>query len=155
MRVYIETSVVSFLTARPNKDPIICGQQELTKAWWDEGSSRFELCYSEVVAEEAARGNAQAAQKRLERLDKLTEVPVTQEAVDLAERLIKAGALPMKAFADAMHVAVCVVNGIEILVSWNCKHIANVTMRGVIEKVCRDAGYDPARICTPTDLWGN
>lgn len=154
MRIYVETSVISYLTARPSRDLIVAGQQELTRSWWDSGARHFELCYSEVVVEEAARGSSDAAQKRLDSLSGLTEVPVTQVAIDLAENLLKAGALPAKAFTDALHIGVCVTNGIEILVSWNCKHIANVLMQDVIEKSCREAGFDPARICTPVELWG-
>jgi predicted nucleic acid-binding protein len=153
-RVYIETSVISYLTARPSSDPILFGQQELTKSWWSEGAKLLELCCSDVVWEEASRGDKNAAALRLVQLEGLLDLPVTQQAVDLAEKLLQAGALPQQAFDDALHVAVCATNGVDILVSWNCKHIANVTMYGVIDNVCRSAGYEPPRICTPVELWG-
>jgi predicted nucleic acid-binding protein len=154
MRIYVETSVVSYLTARPSRDVIIAGQQALTRAWWDEGAHDFELCFSDVVREEAALGDPQAARDRLAKLDTLTELPISVQATELAEELVAQGALPKKAYVDALHVAVCVTNGVDILVSWNCKHIVNVTMQRVIERVCREAGFEPARICTPVELWG-
>ena len=153
-RVYVETSVISYLTARPSGDPILFGQQELTKSWWANGAKLLELCCSDVVWEEASRGDKNAAALRLTQLEGLLDLPVTQDAVDLAGKLLQAGALPQQAYDDALHVAVCATNGVDILVSWNCKHIANVTMYGVIDNVCREAGFDPPRICTPVELWG-
>ena len=153
-RVYVETSVISYLTARPSLDPIVFGQQELTRSWWANGAALLDLCCSTVVWEEASRGEPQAAALRLLQLENLVELPVTQDAVDLAQQLLKDGALPAQAYDDALHVAVCAVNGVDILVTWNCKHIANVTMYGVIEKTCRNCGFDPPRICTPVELWG-
>ena len=155
MRIYVETSVVSYLTAWPSRDVIINGHQQLTQDWWKSGTSGHELCYSAVVWDEASDGDPVAAKQRLEQLENLIEVPVGREVVLLAERLIRVSALPQKAVADAMHVAVCAVNGIEILVTWNCKHIANVQTLDLIEQTCRDAGYKPPRICTPVELWGN
>ncbi len=152
--VYVETSVISYLTARPSRDIIIAGQQALTRSWWEGAAQQFMLCYSDVVWEEAARGDTAAAGERLACLTGLTEIPVTQITIDLAGLLLKAGALPSHAFADALHVAVCTANGIDILVSWNCKHIANITMQPIIERVCREAGFEPARICTPVEMWG-
>ena len=153
-RVYVETSVISYLTARPSGDPILFGLQELTKSWWAHGAKLLELCCSDVVWEEASRGDETAAALRTAQLEGLLDLPVTQQSVDLAEKLLQAGALPQQAFADALHVAVCATNGVDILVSWNCKHIANVTMYGIIDTVCRSAGYEPPRICTPVELWG-
>jgi predicted nucleic acid-binding protein len=155
MRVYIETSVISYLTARPSKDSIIAGHQDLTRAWWETKAAELQLCYSAVVWEEACDGDPVAAQQRLDQLKNLTEVPVGHESTVLADKLIRASALPKKALADAMHVAVCAVNGIDVLVTWNCRHIANVHTLDVIEQTCREAGYGPPRICTPVELWGS
>jgi hypothetical protein len=154
MRVYVETSVISYLTARPSRDLIIAGQQELTRAWWEEGARKFDLCYSDIVRAEASLGDPKAAAERLARLGDLTELPTLPQATLVADKLLEAGALPLKAYIDALHVGVCVTNQVDILVSWNCKHIVNVTMERVIERVCRDAGFEPAKICTPVELWG-
>ena len=155
LRVYVESSVVSYLTAKPSRDLIVAGQQALTQAWWSEGAHTHALCFSSVVMEEISRGDSEAASARQRVLDGLDEVSLTEAAVELAARLLDAGALPAKAMIDALHVAVCAVNGVDVLVTWNCKHIANVTMFEVIDQVCRDAGYAPPRLCTPAELWGN
>lgn len=152
-RVYVETSVVNYLTARTHRDLIIAGQQELTRAWWESSAQDLLLCYSDLVWEEASRGDHDAAAKRLACLEGLAVIPLTEATIALAELLLKAGALPADALADALHVAVCATNGVDILVTWNCKHIANVTMYDVIDRTCRLAGYEPPRICTPVELW--
>jgi predicted nucleic acid-binding protein len=153
-RIYVETSVISYLTARPHRDVIVAGQQQLTRDWWENGARHHDLYSSDVVWEEAAQGDQAAAAKRLGFLENLPEIPVTEATIELAELLLQAGALPAVAYADALHVAVCATNEMDILVTWNCKHIANVTMFDVIDRVCRQAGYKPPRICTPVELWG-
>ncbi len=83
---------------------------------------------------------------------KVTLLDATDDALDLAEHLTDAGAIPKKAVVDAAHIAIAVTNGVEYLATWNCRHIANATMRSQIEMVCRNAGYEPTIICTPEEL---
>jgi hypothetical protein len=92
------------------------------------------------------------AQRRLAALDEATLLEITEEAVALADQLISRGPLPRKAAEDALHIAVAVVNGLDYLLTWNCKHIANAKMRDKIEEVCRLQGYEPIIICTPEEL---
>ena len=73
-------------------------------------------------------------------------------APELARTLISHGSLPAKAEIDAFHVAVASTHGMEFLLTWNCKHIANAIMRQKIEQVCRDSSFEPPIICTPTEL---
>ena len=153
-RIYVETSVISYLTSRPSRDLIIAAHQEITRQWWQSAPSQFELVVSEFVYDEAEKGDAQAAQERLESLEGMAERPVDERCATLAETLLQRGALPSQALYDALHVAVCAINGVDILVTWNCKHIANVTMYSLIEEVCREAGFTAPRICTPVELWG-
>ena len=153
-RVYVETSVISYLTARPSGDPILFGQQELTKSWWAHGAKLLELCCSDVVWDEASRGDKTAAALRTAQLEGLLDLPVTQQSVDLAEKLLQAGALPQQAFADALHVAVCATNGVDILVSWNCKHIANAQIQRKLAEISFDFGYELPILCTPYELLG-
>jgi hypothetical protein len=61
------------------------------------------------------------------------------------------GAVPPKAADDALHLAIAAANGVEYLVTWNCRHLANATMREQIEAACRAAGYRPPIICTPEE----
>ena len=151
-KVYIETTVISYLTARPNRDVVIAGHQKITREWWRTYYDRFDLVSSQLVVREAGAGDPQAAKERLERLATLTLLEVTEEAVTLAQELVSTGAVSEKAAEDALHLAIAVTNGVEYLLTWNCKHLANATMRTKIEDVCRSAGYEPVIICTPEEL---
>lgn len=144
--------MISYLMARPNRDVVIAGHQKITRDWWQTCRDRFDLVASQLVVREASAGDPQAAKERLERLTTLTLLEVTEEAVTLAQELITTGAVPEKAAEDALHLAIAVTNGVEYLLTWNCKHLANATMRRKIEDVCRSAGYEPVIICTPEEL---
>ena len=150
-RVYMETSVIGYLTGRPSRDLVTAAHQQITHDWW-ECRNRFDLFVSQAVLAEAARGDRDAAARRLEVLKEVTVIPVTDEATDLAERLISEQAVADKAAIDAVHVAVAVVNGMDYLVTWNCAHIANAALRSKIERTCRQAGFQAPVICTPEEL---
>ena len=151
-KVYIETTVISYLTARPNRDVVIAGHQKITRDWWQTCRERFDVVASQLVVRKASAGDSRAAQERLEKLATLTLLEVTEEAVSLAQELLSTGAVPEKAAEDALHLAIAVTNGVEYLLTWNCKHLANATMRTKIEDVCRSVGYEPVIICTPEEL---
>ncbi|MGH7963795.1 MAG: type II toxin-antitoxin system VapC family toxin [Candidatus Binatia bacterium] len=151
-KVYIETTVISHLTSRPSRDVVIAGHQKITRDWWQTCHDRFDLVASQLVVREAGVGDPQAAKERLKSLATLTLLEITEEAVTLAQELVSTGAVPAKAAEDALHLAIAVTNGVEYLLTWNCKHLANATMRTKIEDVCRSAGYEPVIICTPEEL---
>jgi hypothetical protein len=150
--VYIETTIIGHLTARLPNDPLVVGQMLATRKWWDEARQRFELLTSDIVLNEASQGDPQAAHERLAVLNNLTFAPVLHDVENLAELLVKRHALPLKARVDAFHVAISAVNSIEYLLTWNCKHLANATMRSKIEQTCQESGYQPPIICTPYEL---
>lgn len=151
-RVYIETTVVSYLTARPSRDLIIAAHQQITHDWWDTYRTNYELCVSELVLDEAGAGDAEAAQQRLLFLTPMLVIETTTEALELAEELLRAGALPRKAADDALHIAVAATKAIPYLLTWNCRHLANAAMRPVIEAVCVAKGLKAPIICTPEEL---
>jgi len=151
-RVYIETTFVSYLTARPNRDVVIAGHQQITHEWWDTCRAKYELCASQLVLQEAGAGDPEAAQERLEVLAKMTQLDITDDATALANDLLAAGALPQKAAADALHIAIAATHGIPYLLTWNCRHLANATMRPLIESVCAGKGLKAPIICTPEEL---
>lgn len=151
-KVYIETTVVSYLTARPSRDVVVAGHQQITHDWWQTCRERFDLTASQLVLQEAGAGDPRAVQERLDVLAALTLVETTEEALILAQQLVREGAMPEKAAGDALHIAIAVTNGVEYLLTWNCRHLANATMRTKIEEVCRSAGYQPIIICTPEEL---
>ena len=151
-RVYIETSVVSYLTAWPSNNVIAAERQRITQVWWATADVRFERVVSEDVIDEISQGDPDAARDRLAVLESITRLSPTPEAAILVQLLIESGTMPKKAAEDATHVAIAVTNKVEYLVSWNCKHIANPTIRMQIETICRNAGYLPTILCTPQEL---
>jgi hypothetical protein len=153
-RVYVETTVVSYLTARPNRDVVIAGHQQVTHEWWDTRRANYELCVSQLVLDEAAAGDAQAAQERFAVLQSMLVLETTQEALELAKELLQAGALPAKAADDALHIAVAATKAVPYLLTWNCRHLANAMMRPIIESVCATKGFKAPIICTPEELMG-
>ena len=151
-KVYIETSVVSYLTARRSNDVRTIALQNATIEWWEIRRPHFEVVVSEFVLTEAGEGHPEAAQRRLTALSGLIELQATEAVWLLGQALIQQSALPAKAEIDAYHIATAAVNGIEYLLTWNCTHIANAQTRPKIEAVCRANGYEPPIICTPLEL---
>jgi predicted nucleic acid-binding protein len=151
-RVYIETTFVSYLSARASRDVVIAGHQQSTHEWWDECRGDYQLCTSELVLQEAGGGDPQAAQERLDKLKDMVLLETRQEALDLAEELVQAGALPAKASDDALHIAIAAHQKIPYLLTWNLRHMVNATMRALIETVCANKGYKAPIICTPEEL---
>ncbi|MFO0813992.1 MAG: type II toxin-antitoxin system VapC family toxin [Gemmatales bacterium] len=151
-RVYIETTIVSYLTARPNRDVVIAGHQQSTHEWWDTRRTDYELCVSQLVLDEAGAGDTQAAQERLSVLRPMLVLETTIDALELAKELLQAGALPAKAADDALHIAIAATKAVPYLLTWNCRHLANAAMRPVIEAVCQSKGFKAPIICTPEEL---
>jgi len=137
-RVYVETSVVSYLTARPARDIVIAGRQQSTRDWWAGAKERFELVIS--------------AQSRLAAISLLPVIGATPEVARLARALVDAKAVPERAAQDAAHIAIAAVHRVPFVVTWNFRHIANAVARPRIEAVCRDAGIAPPLLCTPEQL---
>jgi len=150
--VYIETTIVGHLTTRLPKDPIVVGQMLATRKWWDEARQRFTLVTSQVVINEISAGDPTGATDRLKIVSDLALAQLTKDSIDLADQLLIRHALPEKARVDAVHVAVAATNSIEYLMTWNCRHLANATMRSKINDTCRECGFEPPIICTPYEL---
>ena len=150
--VYLETSVISYLVGRLSRDVVVLGNQELTRQWWTTRRSDYELFVSEAVIGEAAIGDPDLARQRVEICDGLQLLAISDEAERLAPLLLKATGMAPSAATDALHVAVATVHGMDYLLSWNCSHIANATIRRAIDKQCRASGYDAPVICTPQEL---
>lgn len=150
-KVYLETSVISYLTAWPSRDLVKAAHQQITREWWGT-RSRFDLYVSQIVLREAGAGDPTAAEARLASLAGLPVLTAGPAASVLAQHLITEGSLPQKAAVDALHIAIAVVNGIDYLLTWNCTHIANAAMRHKIDGVCRRDGYEPVVLCTPEEL---
>lgn len=150
-KVYVETTIISYLAALPSRDIVVAAHQQLTREWWAR-RERFQLFVSRPVWDEAARGDAEAAAKRIASLDGIPVLLVSAEASEFADRLLATTILPAKAAIDALHIAIAVLGGMDYLLTWNCTHIANAAIRGRIEQACRAAGMQAPIICTPEEL---
>ena len=154
--VYIETSIIGYLTARSSRAVIFQARQELTRAWWQNRRQEYELVASQLVVDEAAAGDSAAAQERLELLGLMPLLDIPHpEVAPLARRLIDAHLLPERASADARHVAVASVFGVDYLLTWNCKHIANADLLPKVYDMLRALGYIPPLILTPEEFSGH
>ena len=150
--VYVETSVVSYYTARPSRDIVVLAHQKITRAWWVRARDRFDLVVSEIVVAEASSGDPVAAEKRLNTIADLPALPLTEHSREVARHYLGALPLPPKAERDAAHLAVACVNAVDYLVTWNCTHIANALLRRRLTETNSALGLATPVICTPEEL---
>lgn len=152
--VYLEASIISYLTAYQSRDVIVLARQKITEDWWEHNRQKYELFVSDLVEQEAGAGNVLMSKRRLKIIKTLKNLATSEKAVELAEILVKRKAVPENSVADALHIAIATVEQMNFLLTWNFKHIANAQMQSKIEKVCRDEGFEPVTICTPEELLG-
>jgi len=151
-KVYVETSVLSYLAARPSRDAITAGRQAITQRWWETEREKYTLVVSEAVEAECERGDPQMVERRRRLLDEISLFPVDERMLELAKRLVAPGAVPDKAGQDAVHIAAAAVEECEFLLTWNFRHIANVRIRREVERILANHGYTKTTICTPEEL---
>jgi len=151
-KVYIETSIIGYLTARPTNDLRAMANQSTTIEWWESRMPEFEIFISEFVLAESSQGNSEPAARRLAVIADIPELEITETVRQLARALVEEGPIPKGSEIDAYHIAVAAANGMNYLLTWNCKHIANAVIRPKIEEVCRNHGFEPPTICTPQEL---
>jgi hypothetical protein len=154
-RVYLETTIPSYLTAWPSRDLIIAGHQHLTKEWWRTRRDEFELCISQFVLDEASAGDAQAAQERLAILKPLPLLDISEAVLELASAILQSGIIPANAARDAAHISISAVHDIDFLLTWNCAHIANAQLVKKVQAICTQHGFPCPLICTPEELMGS
>lgn len=152
--VYIETTFISYLTAKSSRDLVIAAHQQITKDWWVERRSSFALYISELVVREVSSGDVEAAAERLNIIEDIPLLELNEDTLHLANILIEKGPIPYKAGADALHIAIAAVHGVDFLLTWNCRHIANAEMRKEIDALCSDQGYAVPVISTPEEFMG-
>jgi hypothetical protein len=151
-KVYVETSVIGYLTVRPSRDLIVAACQQTTQEWWARQAGRFDLYVSVVVVREAGKGDRTEARKRLAILEPIPLLDLNEEALKLAERFVRRKVLPIKAGDDALHIALATVHDMDYLLTWNCKHIANPMIQKKIAALSRQRGYELPTICTPYEF---
>ena len=153
--VYIETSILGYLTARSTKSLILAANMEITKDWWELRRSAFTLYASEAVLDEAMRGDPEIAAQRLEMLRDFPLLALNQAVQGLAAQFLARSNLPSKAEVDAIHIAAATVHGMDYLLTWNCRHIANAQIQGKLAEISLDSGYVLPVLCTPNELMGD
>jgi len=153
--IYVETTVIGNVAGRLHSNPDVASRQRTTRTWWNTAAPKYELAISQLVIDECGDGDPAAAKERLDILDDLTVLAITDDARALARVLNAEGAVPPSEPRDALHIAVAAVQRVQYLLTWNFKHIANATMRSKIEQSCRDAGFEPPIICSPPEIPGD
>jgi len=153
-KLYLESTVPSYLVARQSRDIVTAGHQATTREWWAKRIKDFQIFISPMVIEEVSMGEAAMAKARLEILKPFPQLEITESVTSLAETLIVGGTLPRKAARDAVHVAVSAIHGMHFLVTWNCRHIANGEILRKVQKVCREHECECPLVCTPDELMG-
>lgn len=153
--VYLETTFISYLVARPSRDLLVAAHQQTTQEWWADRRAEFECSVSQVVIDEASLGDPQEVQKRLAVIGNLPALEVTEDAESLAQAILSSGAIPPRAIRDAAHIAVAAVHDIDYLLTWNCRHLANAQVTRKILLVCDRLGQRMPIICTPEELMGD
>jgi predicted nucleic acid-binding protein len=151
-RIYIETTVVSYLTAKPSRDIMIAGHQEATRELWVKLLSGYEAYISALVFQEAGRGDPVQAQARLSAIAKLPMLDINDEAQSLAEKIITQKGIPAEYPEDALHIAIAAVNGIEVIITWNFAHLNNPFTRKKVRKIVDAEGYSCPEVCSPEEL---
>ena len=149
--VYIETTVVSYLTARPSRDLVVMAHQQVTREWWENTLPRCDAYVSPVVIEEAGRGDPAAAALRLKSIDGFPVLDVNEIAHALADEYFTHTRIPEKARADAFHLSLATVHGMDYLVSWNFTHILGASVRAVVQDINLSRGFRTPVICTPEE----
>ncbi|MEN6426965.1 MAG: type II toxin-antitoxin system VapC family toxin [Phycisphaerales bacterium] len=150
--VYIETSIIGYLTARPSPGLLAAARQQITVYWWENRRAGFDLFTSEVVMLESRSGDPDAIARRLDVLRGITELVLTDRAKELARMLVAQKAIPTKAQADALHVATAAVHRMDYLLTWNCRHINNPEIKPLVRRVCESLGIACPEICTPLEI---
>src|SRR5688572_28734462 len=153
--VYLETTIFSYLVARPSRDIVVAGHQQTTADWWAKRRREFICVVSDFLVTEISRGDSAPSGSRLRLAEGLPRLQTTPEVLQLASQLVAASALPHNAQGDALHLALAVAGGVNYLLTWNCAHLANAQMLGRMQEVVSRTGWRMPTICTPDALMGD
>lgn len=151
-KVYLETSVISYLTARVSRDLIVAAHQQITQEWWENERTHYDVFISELVVQEAQKGDRNAVKKRLALLKPMKRLLVNEHVIHLAEQIIEKRVLPASVMDDILHIAIAAIHRMDYLLTWNCKHIANAQIQKTITRIIEQQGYESPVMCTPEEL---
>jgi hypothetical protein len=151
-KLYLESTIPSYLAARPSRDLLKVARQKWTSDWWRTRRHDFEIFVSDIVRDEISAGDSEIAEKRIELVRLFERLAMSNKVIEMADALIHGGPLPVKAERDAAHIALSAVHGMNFLLTWNCTHIANAEMFPKMSEICQAHGFDCPIICTPAEL---
>jgi hypothetical protein len=151
-KVYLETTVPSYLSAKASRDLIVAAHQQITQEWWERRRNQFDVFISQFVLDEASQGDTEAAQGRLELLSDIEMLDITEDVSRLASAILAAKIIPPESATDAAHIALAAVHAMDFLLTWNCAHIANAAIALRVRRVCEARGFSCPVICTPEEL---
>ena len=152
--VYVESSVISYLASRSSRDIVIASRQAISHDWWENHRQRFELRISVLVEEEISRGDILLAKRRMVFIEEIPSLAISDEATELAELLLRQGAVPMGSEEDALHIGIAAAQGVDYLLTWNFKHINNAEMKSAIATAVESCGLVCPQLCSPEELGG-
>jgi len=151
-RIYVETTVVSYLVARPSMDVMVAGHQAVTHTLWPELLAKYDAYVSALVYEEARKGDPEQAVRRLDAIKPFRLLDIGAEAHTMAAGIIANRGIPKEYPEDALHIAVAAVNEIDVLVTWNFAHLNNPFTRMKVRQAVERQGCVCPEICSPEEL---
>lgn len=153
-KVYIETTIPSYVTARFSRDIVIAARQQISREWWDTARFKYDLYISEVVIAECCMGDPEAAKRRLELISGIKILKLTDDINRLADEYIKLLDIPEKARLDAYHLAFAVISEMDYLLTWNCTHMAQGEIMSKLRNYNRKNNLFEPILLTPDELMG-
>jgi len=154
MRIYVESTIPSYVVARPARDLLQAARQQISKDWWELKRQQHELFTSQIVLDEIASGETGMSKQRLETLAGIPVLRANEEAEKFTLQILGSGLLPAAADRDAGHIALATIYEMDILLSWNCRHIANASIQARLRKLAERSGLTLPVLCTPDELTG-
>jgi len=151
LSVYLETTIPSYLAARTSSNIVIAGRQAATHEFFELERQKYNLYVSDFVYSECEKGDPGVAKKRLDWLSGVEILPQTPDVKPLADVYMHLLSIPQKCRVDAMHLAMCCINGIDILLSWNCTHLGAESMK-IVQKHNDAHGLPTPLMTTPDSL---
>ena len=151
-KVYIETSVISYLCSRPSRDLVVAANQEVTREWWEKERTRYDLFVSQLVVAEIRAGDEDAAAKRVRAVAGIAVLYASEATEQLAREIMRQARLPSSVGDDVAHVATATVYGMDYLLTWNCAHIANPHWLKKLAGIVATQGYEMPVVCDPQAL---
>lgn len=150
--LYLESTIPSYLAAKPSRDLLVAGHQQVTRDWWEGTRLKFDIYSSQVVIDEISAGDSTIASERLKLITGISLLRVTGEVENLASHYLDKLGLPTKASLDILHLAYSVAYELDYLLTWNCAHLANGIIISRLQKINGISGLKTPIILTPEEL---